>query len=172
MRLRIGIAKGGEELSPTARSVLDPIFRVPLHAEGEGRSAVDPDRLNRAVRRRCFDDETVAQAIDGLTVKRVDPDCSGIHTEDLSQYAASGYGHLVANGEAHVTLIRLWRTMIDPAFDLVDLRKEASAERDIQLLHPTTYGKQRHAALYCRPNQRQGHGVAGVIMGLCLGPWR
>ena len=65
----------------------------------------------------------------------------------------------------HVGVGRLGRAMIAPTIDLVHELVQRAAQRHVDLLQAATDREQRHAAIDRVPDQRQGGGVAGGIVG-------
>ena len=99
------------EDSQVGRVVQHLPFRVPLHAEGEGRAVLDRDRLDQAIWRHRFGAQAGGEAVDALTVDRVDLDLAG-QAHGL-EHAAGLDRHRVCRGvlDVEARVVGYYRTM-------------------------------------------------------------
>ena len=156
------VAEGAEDLCGIAVGI-DPVFRMPLHADREGAGILHRNRLDRAVLGDRLDLKSRAQPVDALAMHRIDHDVAC--AEHAGEAASRLDRYILADGEALVLVVAHRRAVVERAFALLDLGGERAAERHVQLLDAAADGEQRHAVLDRLADQRQRGRVAVGIVG-------
>ena len=146
---------------------------MPLNAERKAWRVGDADRLDRAVLGDALDHDPRARLENALPMQRVYAD--GLAAEELREGAARNQVNIVAVGKDHggvgmnFAVLQSRHAMVHAPRQLPDLRMQCAAKGDVHLLEATADAEDRDAAGYARLRQRQGHGVAMLVVGLMPG---
>ena len=141
-----GLAKGIEQ---GAVKVMfgGAVFRVPLHADAEGRRGGDAHRLDGAVIGYRLDHQALGQTIDALGMQRVDHDLAGAIGQVL-QGAARRQRDPLARCHLHFHGFFPWPAVIEMRRYLVHVLMQATAQGNVHFLYATADAEQGHVAFY------------------------
>jgi 2-haloacid dehalogenase len=160
------LAEGFEQLH-RVRIGRGLVLGMPLDAERKPRRALDRGRLDDAVRRARLDRKPLGEPGDGLAVQRVDLDLAA--GQDRCEPTTRGDVDGVQGTVALVEIGDLRRPVVEPALATLDLAFQCAAQRHVELLKAAADAQQRHPARQHLGDERQGGGIAPMVIGLVVG---